>query len=206
MEDLNQPDQLRWEKSRLALAREGDRQAFSELYRAYAGRLLARVLLPRLGDRAAAEDALSETFRTAFERLGDFEAHGVSVYFWLARIATNKATDLHRARGATGRALSTFKDLVAPLEEAPPDPDALLELRVEHAALTGAVARVLERLNPRYRRAIELRIVEELPREECARALEVKLGTFDVLMLRALRAFKKEWTQHVSEAEDHDAG
>jgi RNA polymerase sigma-70 factor (ECF subfamily) len=95
---------------------------------------------------------------------------------------------------------------VVPLAEAPPDPAELLELRIGHAELTGAVAGVLERLNPRYRRAIELRIVEELSREDCARALEVKLGTFDVLMLRALRAFKKEWTEHFRRQIPNDAG
>ena len=55
---------------------------------------------------------------------------------------------------------------------------------------------MLARLNPRYRRALELRFFEERSRQECAAALEVKLGTFDVLLLRALRAFRKEW--------DHD--
>jgi RNA polymerase sigma-70 factor (ECF subfamily) len=64
-----------------------------------------------------------------------------------------------------------------------------------------AVTSVLERLNARYRRAIELRFVEELPREECALALEVKIGTFDVLLLRALKAFRKEWTEVVGEKE-----
>jgi RNA polymerase sigma-70 factor (ECF subfamily) len=201
VEDLNQPDQLRWEAPRLARARGGDRAAFSEIYRAYSARLFSRVLMPKLGDRAAAEDALSETFRTAFERLDDFEERGVSLYFWLARIAANKALDLHRARGATGRAISNFQVLLAPLVEAPPDPDALLELRTDHAELAGAVGAVLTRLNPRYRRAIELRIIDELPREDCAAALEVKVGTFDVLVLRALRAFKKEWTRSVPEAE-----
>jgi len=57
----------------------------------------------------------------------------------------------------------------------------------------------MQHLNERYRFAIELRFVEELSREECAARLGVKLGTFDVLLLRALRAFRKEWTARVGD-------
>jgi RNA polymerase sigma-70 factor (ECF subfamily) len=59
-------------------------------------------------------------------------------------------------------------------------------------------------LNARYRRAIELRFVEEFSREECAAALDVKIGTFDVLLLRALRAFRKEWTTRFGD-EPHES-
>jgi RNA polymerase sigma-70 factor (ECF subfamily) len=65
---------------------------------------------------------------------------------------------------------------------------------------------VLERLNDRYRRAIELRFLEELSRESCAAALDVKLGTFDVLLLRALRAFRKDWDAVLEREALHDAG
>jgi len=205
-EDLNRPERLRWEAERVARARAGDRGAFAEIYRAYAPGLFARVLLPKLGNREAAEDALAETFRTAFERLDGFEERGVSLFFWLSRIATNKALDMHRARATTGRALASFESLLAPLGEGPPDPDELFELRGNAMRVKKAVEDVLARLNPRYRRAIELRFVEEQTREECALALDVKLGTFDVLLLRALRAFRKEWTAVVGEETPRDSG
>jgi RNA polymerase sigma-70 factor (ECF subfamily) len=203
VEELNQAERLRWERDRIERAKAGDRTAFADIYKAYAPPLFARVLLPKLGNRAAAEDALSETFRTAFERLAGFEPRDVSLYFWLARIASNKAMDLHRAKGTTGRALASFEELSRPLAEAPPDPGELLELRMDHTRVQAAVGVVLGRLNPRYRRAIELRFVEELDREAAAAAVGVKIGTFDVLLLRALRAFRKAWTEHVAE-ETHD--
>ena len=53
--DLNQPERLRWEADLVTRARDGERVAFAELYRAYAARLFARVLLPKLGNREAAE-------------------------------------------------------------------------------------------------------------------------------------------------------
>lgn len=205
-DDLNRPDRLRWEAERVERARAGDRQAFAELYRAYAPSIFARILLPKLGNREAAEDALAETFRTAFERLDGFEARGISLFFWLSRIATNKALDMHRAKATTGRALASFENLTAPLGEAPPDPGELFDLRGDALRAQKAVRAVLERMNDRYRRAIELRFVEELPREACAEALNVKLGTFDVLLLRALRAFKKEWEAVAGKEAARDAG
>lgn len=199
MEDLNAAEELRVEQRTIGRALEGDKAAFAELYRAYAPRIFARVLMPKLGNREAAEDALAETFRTAFEKLDTFTDRGVSVYFWFARIASNKALDMHRAKGTTGRALANFESLVAPLSEGTPDPSELFDLRADFVAVRETVAGVLAELNERYRRAIELRFVEELSREECAARMDVKIGTFDVLLLRALRAFRKEWTSRVGE-------
>jgi len=95
----------------------GNRGAFDEIYAAFAPALYAQVLLPRLGSAFAAEDALAETFRAALEKLGDFRPQGGSLFGWLARIAVNKATDLHRERTRTGKALASFESLVAPLRE-----------------------------------------------------------------------------------------
>jgi RNA polymerase sigma factor (sigma-70 family) len=174
--------------------RSGDLDAIAELYRAFARPLYARILLPQLGDTDAAEEALAETFRIALERLNQYQDRGVSVWFWLARIAGNKAMDMHREKGRTGRALANFDKLLAPLRLTMPSPAVLIELQLELEELRRLIAATLERINPRYRRAIELRLMEEQPRERCAVALEVTVPTFDVVLLRALRAFRKEWS------------
>ena len=187
-------ERLRWERKLIRRTLEGDERAFGELYRAYAPAIFARVLLPRLGNRQAAEDALAETFRTAFERLDAFESRDKSIYSWLARIAANKATDMHRVKQRTSRALTNFEQMLEPLAPTRSEgPGEALEAAEELRVLRERIAVVMERLNPRYRRAIELRFMEERSREACAEAMDVKLGTFDVLVLRALRAFRREW-------------
>lgn len=191
--DFNDTEHLRWERQVVARAREGDREAFAELYRAFAQALFVRVLLPRLGQRSAAEDALAETFRTGLERIADFEPRGSSVYFWFARIATNKAFDMHRARGVTGRALVNVRNMLVPTLEDPIGPEEALSERQGFERGRVRADSCLAQLNPRYRLAIELRFYQGLEREECARRLDVKLGTFDVLLLRALRSFRKLW-------------
>lgn len=183
---------LGWERARLAAARRGDREALADLYRAFAPRLYSQVLMPKLGNRQAAEDALSETFRTFIERIHDVESDDRSIFQWLARVAGNKATDMHRVKARTHRALTNFEGLVAPLREHG-NPEGAVEDDDIRGQLKKHVARVLEGLNPRYRRAVELRFLQEKSREECASVMEVNVGTFDVLLLRALRAFHRDW-------------
>src|SRR4029079_3394157 len=105
-------------------------------------------------------------------------------------IAANRALDHHRARARDGRGMAGFVALLGPLgvDAAAPNDEA-----PDGEKLRAAVAAALGRINPRYRRALELRFFEEHDRDRCAAALEVKIGTFDVLLLRALRAFRAAW-------------
>lgn len=199
--ELEDGQRLAWEHRLVRRARGGDAAALGELYDAYAASLYRKVLLPRLGDPQAAEDALSETFRTALERLDRFEPRGLSIYRWLARIAHNKAMDMHRARAVTGRRIADLRALLEPLNTAE-GADQLLELAVESSAVKDRVRQTLAALNPRYRRAIELRFFEERSREHCAEALEVKVPTFDVVLLRALRAFRQRWQEVAAAAKE----
>lgn len=187
------------ERALVARMRQGDQRAITEIYRAFAPRLFARVLMPKLGNRQAAEDALSETFRTGIEKLHQFDDKGVSLYFWLSRIAANKATDMHRVKARTRRALASFEELLAPLRPSAPRPEKQLVQKERDVLLKEHVQTVMARLNPRYARAIQLRFLEDRSREACAELMDVKLGTFDVVLLRALRSFRKHWDAVVGE-------
>ena len=116
---------------------------------------------------------------------------GRSVWSWLATIASNKANDIYRAQARAGRALHNYQALLEPLWTASGAPGP--EEAHEQGRLRDAVVTVLGAIHPRYRRAIELRFLEDRPRPECADVLAVSLGTFDVLLLRALRAFRAAW-------------
>jgi RNA polymerase sigma factor (sigma-70 family) len=186
---FDDPAWLAQERQWLEALARGDTRAFDGIFQAFSGPLYRRVLLPRLGDPAAAEDALGETFRRAFERLARFEDRGKGLWPYLATIASNLAHDLHRERARRGRALASFESLLAPLVGEGPLPGD----GPDQAKVREAVGRVLGAVNPRYRQAIELRFFAEHSREECARLLDVKVGTFDVLLLRALRSFRERW-------------
>jgi RNA polymerase sigma factor (sigma-70 family) len=152
--------------------------------------LYQRILLPRLGDPAAAEEALADTFARVVERLDGYQDRGGSIWSWIVTIAGNLAHDHRRARARDGRVRAGFEALLGPLvgDASQPNDEA-----PDGETLRARVAAALAGLNPRYRRALELRFFEERERVDCAAALEVKLGTFDVLLLRALRAFRAAW-------------
>lgn len=194
-EALNSPSRLAWEAKVLSKAVTGDRGALAELYTTYAEAIFAYVLMPKLGNRQAAEDALAETFRIGFERLAQFEQRNSSVYFWFARIATNKALDMHRARRVSGRAVVNLEAQAQVLFDAPETPDALLFGELRRREFAARLEQALARLNERYRQVLELRFFKERSREECAAELGVKIGTFDVLLLRATKALRKEWDE-----------
>ncbi|HOX44026.1 MAG TPA: RNA polymerase sigma factor [Myxococcota bacterium] len=175
----------------VARVRAGDRLAGEQLYRAYAGPLLRLVLRPRLGDPAAAEDALAETFIAAFRALDGFEDRGAGLWPWLARIAVHKAMDVHRARARAARGCERLEAQAPP--PPPETPAEALEALDEAELQAARVRAALSGLHARYREALELRFLQGLGREECARRLAVKLGTFDVLLLRAVRAFARAW-------------
>ena len=196
----NKEEQLQKERALLATIRKGDLSAWAHLYDLYAPLIYQRILMPRLANPTAAEDALSETFRTAIEKLDLYQDHPAGIFPWLGRIAHNKAMDLHRARSISGRKIEDLTQLLTPLMDNIPGADEVLELKDDERNLTRKMSTCLDSLNPRYKKALMLRFFEDKPRDDCAALLEVKVATFDVILLRALRAFKKAWAE--SEAND----
>ncbi len=192
-EAMDERGRLRDEARLVRRAQRGDRRVWRALYDAYARRLYARVLMPRLGDPAAAEDALAETFVTAMQKIERYTAGEAGIYPWLARIAHNKAMDQHRRRASLTRRHDAMRAMVEPLMQPEPAADDLMALAVDAAEVRGRVAGTLESINPRYARALRLRFFEGRSRSDAAGEMAVKQGTFDVLVHRALKAFRKAW-------------
>ena len=74
-------------------------------------------------------------------------------------------------------------------------------------ALSETYAKVeeaLARINPRYSRAIRLRVLDERPRDEVAAELGVTPSTFDVLLHRAIASLKKALGERGEASEKDD--
>jgi RNA polymerase sigma-70 factor (ECF subfamily) len=172
-------------------AQAGDRAAIGELLQTYGPGLYRSVLLPRLGSEAAAKDALGETYARVVERLHQFTWQNVGFYPWLRTVALRVALDALRARKRL--VLYEENDLAREIDDA--STTTPLDQRVsDRRDLESARARVdaaLDRLHPRYARALRLRVLEERPRDEVAALMEVTPATFDVLLHRAIAALKK---------------
>ena len=174
-------------------AQAGHLDAMRPLLERYAQPLYGSVILPRLGDTASAEEVLRDTLATAVEKIGRFTWQGRSIYPWLRQIAIHKVYDVHR-QAKRSRKLADAMVHEVPSESDPAShADAQLIADEERRSHRARIDDTLARIAERYRVAIELRIVQELPREECAKRLALTVGTFDVLLFRAVRAFRKQF-------------
>ncbi len=183
------PQALPSERSIVERAQRGDRRAFEQLYRHYAATIYGYVLVPMLGDRDDAYDCLRETFMAAHRSMTNYEWREPSIYGWLKTLAKNKARDLLRASGRRQRLRGSFAEHVGALGG--PEPTTAGEEQVQRQQLRARIETVLETMNPRYAQVLRMRLLEDRAREECAKALDVKMGTLDVLLFRACRAFRQ---------------
>lgn len=187
------PDEERLERERRLVerAQSGDRTSIGELLSTYGPALFRTVLLPRLGSEAAARDALSEVYQRVIERIHQFTWQNVGFYPWVRVVALRVALDQLRARKrlVIWEAQDVEREIDAAQTSTPVD-EKLAQHRDRQAA-RAMVERALEKINPRYARAIRLRVLEEMPREDVARELGVTPATFDVVLHRAMQAMRK---------------
>lgn len=179
------------DKELVAKAQQGDKHALGELLHKYGPGLYRSVLLPRLGSEAAAKDALAETYAKVVANIGKFVWQNVGFYPWLRTVALRVALDQLRAK----KRLVLFEedDLAREVDEAntqTPVEQQISDQRDRDAA-RKKVEEALGKINPRYAKAIRLRVLDEKPREEVATELGVTPATFDVLLHRAIAALKK---------------
>lgn len=149
------------------------------------------VLMPLLRDSHLAEDLLADTFVRALERIDRFTWQGRGMGPWLMRIAKNLALDHLRKKGRVGAWPEGF-------EQSLPTPGEMgAERLMGHAQLSDLLGErirlVQSDLNPRYQRVLQLRMIEKVSRADAAAELDVSLGTLDVLLHRACKAFKKAY-------------
>ena len=185
--------ELEEEQRQVEQAQAGNLDAMRPILERYAQPLYGTVILPRLGDAATAEDVLRDTLATAVEKIGRFTWQGKSIYPWLRQIAINKVYDVHRQSKRSRKLADAMIHEVAAETDPSEQADAQLIADQERASHRARIDGAMGQLAERYRTAIELRLVQELSREECAKRLSVTVGTFDVLLFRAVRSFRKHF-------------
>jgi RNA polymerase sigma-70 factor (ECF subfamily) len=179
------------ERQAIARAQAGDLSALEPLLAAHAESLFA-IVLARIGDRGLAEDIVKEAMVTALEKIDRFAWQGRSLFFWLRQIALHKVVDLYRRRGRGDRLVAALK-VEAEAAAPPPGADEALIADEDRRRVLERMQQALVELPERYARAIQLRLIEERPRQVCADELGVAVGNFDVILFRALRAFRKAY-------------
>ena len=180
------------EQKVIALAQDGDRTAATQIYKWYGTKIFRQVILSRLPDVDRAEEVLWDTFRIVFEKIQQFKSTDRSIFFWIRRIAINLVIECYRKQVKQSKIAEAIlaKDALDSVMSTPePSPEQGLYNRDARALIEKS----LEKINPRYAKALRLRLLEDLSREECAKAFEIGVGNFDVLFHRACKAFRDNY-------------
>lgn len=175
----------------IASAQNGDLEAFEELVRRHS-RLIYRALVAILGDRDEAEDAMQETFLSAFKHIAGFQGRS-RFSTWLVSIARNAALQRLR-RGKYMESLDGFE--LAEEHDSRPrqirawqDNPEQLYSRVE---IRQVVERGILELSTKYRAVVMLRDVEQLSTDDVARKLGISIRAVKTRLLRG-RLMLREW-------------
>lgn len=190
MPDINDAAWQQTERALCIRAQAGDQRAFTELYRAFAGPLFHGVLIRMLKNRAAAEDALADTFHAAWKKIKEFDTAGRSIWFWLHRIAHNTAISSMREAARAGRASANMEQIFPVVD--PGDLGAALDFQRDCHKLRRLLARLVP---PRYREALTLHKFENRERDECAALMGVQPLAFNKIFIRAVQALRKLWEE-----------
>ncbi|MFC8424446.1 RNA polymerase sigma factor [Streptomyces sp. NPDC057236] len=165
-----------------AVAADGDRRAFEELYRRYAPWLTAR-MRSRCADAGIVDDVVQETFLAVWRGSARYREDGDAAG-WLWRVASRRLVDALRGAGARGRLRQTLARL-RHRDEASAEDRVLAG--VEHGDLAGA----LVRLSPELRAVLQATVVDGLTTREAAVLLGIPPGTVKTRAMRARRQLRE---------------
>ena len=171
----------------LARARRGDPRAFRVVYE-HCAEVAHRFLLRMIGDGAAAEDALQETFIRVLGGLGRFDPSGP------ARLSTWVLTIARRVALSRGLAESRARRRERAAGESLPSSRGFDE---EAAELRQALSDAVAALPGAQRAVFVLRETQALSYEEIAAIEETDVGTVKSRLHRARLALQERLRDHL---------
>ena len=161
----------------------GDRDAFALLVERETPALF-RACYRILGDVADAEDAVQETFVTAYRAIATYRGEG-SLGAWLARIATRQALRRFRGQRPTTSIDEAADSLELPAAVGDPLRDAVA------AETQRSVRAAVAALDEPYREVVALRFFGELSLAEIASATDRPIGTVKAQLHRGLQRLRR---------------
>ncbi|WP_321473540.1 sigma-70 family RNA polymerase sigma factor [uncultured Paludibaculum sp.] len=177
------------EQDLILRAQNGDRSAFDQLTTEYWPRML-RTALRVVRSPEDAEDATQQAFVAAYTKLDRFRGES-SFATWLTRITLNESLTLLRRRK---RDFRPVEDLADPNGETIrpelPDTTENPEQRFLRDETSNLLQMSLGAVKPAYRKAMKLRLSEDLSVEEIAGRLKIPVNTIKVHLYRGRQAMK----------------
>jgi len=199
--ELLRPDERTQDELTLVRrAGKGDRSAFEALMRRY-NRRLYRLARATLGDPMDAEDALQESYVSAYRSIGQFQVDS-SLFTWLSRLVLNECLGRQRR--------SARRRNIIPMVSSNTDVDlssmkADESVSPEHAAARAQLRTMLEckldQLPDSFRVVFICRSVEEMSVEDTARCLDIPEATVRTRHFRAKSLLRESLAQEMDLAE-----
>ena len=152
-------------------AREGCDTAWRQIFDEHYPQMY-RFFRARVSSHEEAEDLAAEVFAQAVRCIRKFEWRGRPFGSWLYGIARRQLASFYRSKPSAEPAMETS--------------------HARHEYLGVEIRDILERLTPDHRAALELRFVIGLSGIEAATVMRRSHGSFRSLLLRAVRAFRRE--------------
>ena len=159
----------------------GRREAFDVIVERHR-RVVYQLCYRFVGNHEDAADLAQDVFVRAFKGLGSFKGNS-SFTTWMYRIGVN--TCLNRV--AVKRPVTESIDAAPRIDDRAVDP-LLAVMRDERAAV---VRRAIEKLPPKQRATLVLRVYQELSHEEIARVLGSSVGAVKANFFHALGNLKR---------------
>lgn len=182
----------------LLRARDGDDQAFQQLYERHVERLKARVrarLHGPLGRKVDASDILQDAYLVALRRLASFEDRGDGSFgAWLGQIVENRLRETVRHYAGTGKR-SIDREITRdarPKSGEHAGRATTPSERVMGEEMRARIDAALERMPPDYREVLRMVQQQQYPLDEVARRMNRSVGAVQKLYERALARLASE--------------
>jgi RNA polymerase sigma-70 factor (ECF subfamily) len=170
------------EKNLVHKARQGDKEAFAELYESHFNRIY-RYVVVKIGNKAEAEDMTQQVFVRAYESIGSYNWQGIPFSAWLFRIAHNQIVDFIRKES---------KKPTVQLDESLPivgdsDPQGEVELKLNIEQVVIAT----RQLTKAQQEVVSLRFAGGMSISEVASTMHKSEGAIKALQHSAILALRK---------------
>jgi RNA polymerase sigma-70 factor (ECF subfamily) len=175
---VNNNDEVNDDRSLIAKALEGDKEAYGELVLKYQKRLF-RFVYMMVGKMDTTEDVVQETLVKGYLSLNTFDPEK-PFYPWIATIARNLTLNLIK-KEEREKPASKYEDLIVSIPDTADNPlNHLIDKESQKR-----FARAVMALPVQYRAVFILRMFENLSYEQIARRLNISVGTVDSRLYRA---------------------
>ncbi len=170
----------------LRRARDGDKEAFGELFRKYEKRVF-RVARRMCASDDEAWDITQDAFLRAMQAMDRFDTK-YRFFTWMYRIVSNLAIN-HSQKRNRRREVHFEEEYAADGLQTVDDQSGDLAMRDQLAA---AVEKAVEHLSPGLRAVFVLRVDQELSYSEIAESLGIAIGTVMSRLSRARQRIREE--------------